>query len=281
MNKDSQLLDRFIKDHPADAARILEQLKIEQIVPLVEELPIELNAAVLNQLERFTAAKCLENLNTKQAAEIVACLPIETAAVLLRRLQDKITVAILEEVPEEKAEALRRNLRYSANTAGAIMDPLVFTFPDDITVREALKRIRKRPEKARFYIYVVNRDHLLSGVLNIRELLLGNAADPLVAIMHTQVESLSPDAHLQAILEHPGWLEYHALPVIDSTGRLLGVIQYETLRSLDASSHKSQALRQAAIAGGALGELYRIGLSGLVRSAGTAAADVIKTEEGK
>lgn len=269
MNTDRIILDNFIIRHPEDAARILERLKIEETALFLKEIPSELAVSIFKQLERYTAMKCLEILGAEQSATIVEKLPLQVVSVFLRRVNMELREAILILVSEEISLPLRRMLNYPADSAGALADPLVLTLPEDITIKEALQRVQKRPEKAIYYLYIVNRDQALTGVINMRELMLARPGDPLSAVMHTKVSRLSAELNFQAILNHPGWQEYHALPVVEENDVLLGAIRYETLRRIERESKKSRQQRQAIAASNALGELYQIGLSGLIRSATT------------
>lgn len=273
MNTERIILDNFITRHPADAARILERLNIEETALFLKEIPAGLAVGIFKQLERYSAVKCLEMLGAEQSAAIVERLPLQVVSVFLRRVKEELREAILGLVSEEISTPLRRMLNYPADSAGALADPLVFTLPEDITIKEALQRVQKRPEKAIYYLYIVNRNQALTGVINMRELMLARPGDQLSAVMHTKVARLSAGLNFEAILNHPGWQEYHALPVVEEGDILLGAIRYETLRRIERESKKSRFPRQAIIASNALGELYQIGLSGLIRSATTPLKD--------
>jgi len=267
MNSDRIILDKFITHHPADAARILERLPIEETAAFLKEIPSDLSVAIFNQLERYTAVKSLELIGPEQAAAIVEKLPLQVVAIFLRRLNKELRTEILRLVSEESSTLLRRMLNYPADSAGALADPLVLTVPEDLAIKEALQRVQKRPQKALYYLYIINRNQILTGVLTLRELMLAPPGEHLSRVMHPSVERLSADLDFQAILNHPAWQEFHALPVVDNTGVLLGAIDYETLRRIEKGGKRKRLPRHALNASVALGELYKIGVSGLVRSA--------------
>lgn len=267
MQSDQIIVDKFIANHPTDAARILERMKIEQIVAILKQQPAELAAAVLNHLERLVAVRCLELLGAEHSAQLMENLPMEHACLLLRKLDKERRRLVLDQISPAIADPIQSILQYPQNSAGAMMDPLIFTLPVDITVAEALKRVLKHPEKTLYYLYIVNRKHALVGVINMRELMVASGESQLSAVMHRDVVCLSPETPIQAVIEHPDWSEFHALPVADVSGLLLGVIKYDTLHRIGVESRKREFSRQSAMAGNALGELYRIGLFGLFRSA--------------
>jgi Mg/Co/Ni transporter MgtE len=95
-------------------------------------------------------------------------------------------------------------------------------------------------------------------------------ADPkkqLTAVMQSDLVKISPEINLQVLPDHPGWLEYKTLPVVDRSGTFLGAIRSQTVLRIQRALSKTATSGHALAAGNALGELYRIGLAGLIRSA--------------
>jgi len=148
----------------------------------------------------------------------------------------------------------------------SLIDPLVLTLPEDIKVKDALKWVRKHSKKVIYDLYVVRRNNTLAGVVKLQELILARQNDQLTSVMQTNVMQLPAEVKVRVIFDLPEWLAYHTLPVVDSDGTFLGVIHYETLRRMERVNQKSRLPREAIIASTALGELYQIGLTGLIRS---------------
>jgi Mg/Co/Ni transporter MgtE len=103
-------------------------------------------------------------------------------------------------------------------------------------------------------------------VIKLCEIIARDPETEISLIMNTKIATLSPETPIQSILYHQEWVEYYSLPVVDQTSLFLGAIRLETIRSiLVKSDNKIEELGQTAI--NALGELYQIGLSGLLKSA--------------
>lgn len=162
--------------------------------------------------------------------------PPDEGAATLERLAPGEAAAFLAALLDETAEPLARLLRYPEGTAGALMDPRVLALPEDLSAADALGRMRRAARQVFYYLYVVDREQRLRGVLNLRELLLAPPRTPLAAAMRQSVARIPARADRVAILAHPAWREYHALPVVDEGGILLGAIRYETLRRLEAEA---------------------------------------------
>lgn len=269
MQTQSGLARAFAARHPVEAAQVLERLGVDQAVLGLAALPAEPAAGLLAHFNPSAAVHCLEGLEEGAAAALVAHLPFEVAASLLRALAGSRREALVRALPAAQAEALGRVLHYPEGSAGALMNPRVLTLSNDGTVGEALEQVRRHPEHAMYYLYLVDRRQGLNGVVNIRELMLAEAGQKLAAIACDDPEVISAYAQGADITAHPGWLSFHALPVVDEGRRLVGVLRHKALRRLKGESEAQLArdAEQIRYAGQALGELYRIGMAGMARGA--------------
>jgi len=263
MEVDQSLARNFAEEHPAEAARVLEEMMPDEIAGYLDALPPRAAANVLQKMTSSSAAECLPRLSLARFAQILAALPLDRAAALLRRLEPARQEELLARAPADVGALLGRLLRYPENSAGALMDPRALALPEDIAAAEALARLRRAPRHALYYIYVVNREQQLVGVMNLRELMLAPPRETLSAAMRREIMTLPALAGRIAIVEHPGWRDVHALPVVDDNGLFLGVLRYETLRQLEresAAPHTGGGL--AAVL--TLGELCWVGLAGML-----------------
>jgi magnesium transporter len=251
----------FTQEHPPDAALILERLSPDEAAAYFEQMPPRLAAAVLQKMVSSTAAECIARLSPQRFAQIVSVLPLDGTAALLRRLTPEQQEHLLKQAPPNIAPLLARLLGYPKNCAGALMDPLVLALPEDITVSEASARVRRAPRHALYYLYVIDRDQKLVGVLNLRELMLAAPRDSLAAVMHREVASLTALSDRVAITDHPFWRDVHALPVVDDHGVFLGVLRYETLRRIEDATKSPSPAAGALDAVLTFGELCWVGLA--------------------
>jgi len=198
---------------------------------------------------------------TEAAAGVSNLIPPASLARTLRQLDPSLRGPLLAAMPRRAAETVQRMLRHAEGTAGALMDPRVAAFPHDITVENARGRLRRSPTPSAYYLYTVDRDQRLVGVLTIPELFLAERRELLGSSMRSPVQRLSADADQRAVLEHPGWGSHHALPVVDREGRLVGVIQLETVRALERDTQPATNRAAAMETAMRLGELLWIALA--------------------
>ncbi len=264
MESDWRLARTFLQDHPYEAGLVLEKLAPAQSAELLREVPEPIAVAVLEQMSSAAGAAVLLGYSSERAANLLEALSIDTAARLLRCLGQDERDRLLAALPEGRAVPLQHLLNYPLGTAGSLMDPQVLALPESLSVGDALERLQRSPHHSLYYLYLLDADQKLTGVLNLRELMLAEATHPLTAVMHGPVQKLGATALFATILLHPAWREYHALPVTDDDEHFLGAIRYKTLKRLEQESSRTNAANESMTALLSLGELCWIGFAGML-----------------
>lgn len=247
-----------------ESARVLEKLPERDTVELFAGLETSTAGLVLEAMLPSGAARVVRALPVDASSELLSELPPRRASEILRLLDADARQSRLERMSEEPRRAAERMLRFPAGTAGALMEPRVVAFHLSRTASQALEEIRERALMVRFYVYVVDDRNVLRGALSIRELLNAPPDARLDAVMRQPAESLSARAGGRGILSHPAWKRLPLLPVVDEGGRLVGVFRYESLQALRGERGDTEEESPLGLAL-ALGELFWIGASGLVR----------------
>jgi len=260
-----QLARRLAAIDPDEAARRLERLRPERAAGLVARWEPSLVGPVMLRLSPGVAAGVLAALPAERAAAVLARHHRDRAAASLRSLGQDAREAVLAALPPAPAEEMRAVLRFPEDTAGACMDPTVLALAEDLDARGALDAVRRRPESARYNVYVVDRERRLVGALTLRELLVAPARSPLSELMHRDPYRLLAAADRYAVVSHPGWREVSALPVVDGDGRYVGAVRYRTFRELEGRL-REQPLTSGAETAHALGDLFSTGASGLLEA---------------
>lgn len=263
MRPDERLALGFMEAHPEGAARILERAAPAEAAALLSEVPDRVAADVLRRMAPAALAGCAAGLPVERLAAMVAELPLDAAGAVVHRLEAERREAVLTRLPASAETSLRRLLAYGPYTAGALADPLALAVPEDLTVAEAQARLRGRGGHVLYYLYVVDRDHRLVGVLDIPELMAARPKDGLAAAMRRDPIRLETDATFATLAAHPAWQQLDALPVVDRDGRLVGAIRHMAVRRLEAElglRARSESMLATLVG---LSELYWAGLAGM------------------
>lgn len=261
---EARLLEAFADMHPAQAARALESMPRADAAAVLEELSADAAGALLTAVASVSAANALQALPTTSAAEILSASRPDVAAAILRAMERPKRSPIVEALRPEAALQVKPLIHYASDTAGALLDPGVLAVHESITAEDAIERVRKEPEHALYYVYVVNDDQELVAVTNLRELMAARQGQPLSLLATRDVAFVPATASWQTIVAHPAWSRVHALPVLASDRRFLGVIRYEVARRLERRLIETRLESRGEETAAALGELYGIGLRGLV-----------------
>jgi len=264
MQTERFLAQGFLESHPEDAAAILERFTAEELAAVLQENRPRIAAAVLERMIPVRAAEVLASMPLERSRDIVEALPIHSAAGFLSRMEAVQRETILASLPSESVRPLRALLKYPDDTAGYFMDTRVLTLTPEMTAGEALGRVRRSLTHVFYYLYITDRDRALVGVINLRELMIARPRETVGSIMNSPVVHLTVNAHRQAILNHPGWGRFPALPVVNHAGVFEGVIRYRTLQALP---RRPEAPGWAPVAGAlliGLSEAMWIGLSAVL-----------------
>jgi magnesium transporter len=217
--------------HPADLADIIEDLSSHE------------RSAIFNVLDTETAAEALEEIDPKIQKALIEMIPIEVAsdiveemspsdaADLLADLPEERAEEILEGMEQEKAEDLRELLVHPEETAGALMTTAYLSLAPGVTVETAIARLKAEAEHLDIidYIYVVNEEEVLLGVVSIRDLLTAQNHQPLSQVLASRVVSVKLDEDQNEVVEAFAKYGFRALPVVDKEDHLKGVIGFKSV----------------------------------------------------
>lgn len=267
MVTDETLLEAFIQKHGLAATQILEALEPEEVATLFREIRVDLAAKILEPMYAYKASRILESVDQFRAVEILEEVDLTSAELILRQMEEPLRNSILENLKSEISSPLSLKLRYQENMVGALMDPILFTLRKKVKVGKALTFLREHKRLNSPYLFVVNQDKSLHGLVTLQDLLLADKDTSLSTLANSDVPKLYDDIHFETVMNYDSWLHYYALPVTDRSDVLVGSLRLEAVRRGSVKTDEVLG-KQAIKAGAALGELYRIGLTGFLRSPG-------------
>ncbi len=215
-------LSVFLERLDVDSQRqVLLRLNPEQISDVVSEMDPDMSAELVSEMREHRAVSVLNEMEPDDAADIVRELEEEDRDRLLKGMQRS---------QPETAENVRELLEYEPDTAGAIMNPHVATLRDDMTVDDAISKVRNMRDEYEgiYYLYVVDKDDILEGVLSMRGLLLAPKGAKVRDIMGTNlIGLLAPTMDKEVVAHIMADTDYHTLPVVGENGELLGIITHD------------------------------------------------------
>ena len=265
MDTDKILLQQFISRHPTQAAQAVESLTDDDIVTFMEEMPLALNAMLVSKMKTYRGASCLQLVRPELAKELTEQVDMATAEALLRHCEIPFRNKLLNSILPKRAEVLNQKLGYKAGTVGAWMMPTVFALNKETRVKDALEMIKLEKERVSSTIYIVDEEDKLVGNIKLAELFFADQTTLLATIMNTEIPKVFADLQIKSMQNHTVWYEHLAIPVVNRSGKLIGILDAESCQKSHTKSSREMT-EEVLETSNALGEVYRIGLMGFIQS---------------
>lgn len=225
------LANRMLED---DALELLEDLTGTELSRLFAFLGDESLAALLARLDDRDAAGILTRMTAAQAADVLEQIEPDIATDIMTEVvasDPEAADTILVEMEPEDAAEIRDLMAYGPDTAGGMMTPeFVAVYPDlraDETVA-ALRLVAEETEHLH-YVYVVDREDRLLGVLSLHRLVLSRPETPVIDLVAPDTWSVRADEDQEVAARLVMERDLLALPVVDEGGRLVGVITHDDI----------------------------------------------------
>jgi len=217
---------------PADQAEVFEELNPEQQKGLLPRLDVSDSADILEYIEDERAAelanameparlsRILDEMEPDEAADLLGDLPPSKAAELIKGMAD--------------AEEIIPLLAHPDDTAGGRMTTEFIALNRDMTVGEAIAYIREHRPRSQdiYYLYVVDDDGRLCGVVGFRELIAADPSTTLSEVMDPDVIFVKADMDQEECALLMSHYDLMALPVVDGERHLLGVITVDDIMDI-------------------------------------------------
>jgi len=220
----------ILRSHrPQDRAGAISELKIKEQVALLSQLDETISADIIEDMDDTEAAVLIVGLPTATAIRIVDEMEPDEAADLLGDLHPEATQVILSQLKDR--EEIQPLLIYPDETAGGLMTSEFLAFHPQITTRKALDMLRtwKPKTEAAYYLFVVDEQNRLCGVVNLRQLVVAEIHTLISEIMNPDVISVQAGTDQEVCSNLMAHYDLLALPVVDTDNVLMGIITIDDI----------------------------------------------------
>jgi len=225
--------ERLADIHPSELADILEDLAPAEREAVFTSLDEEVAAETLEEVEPKLQKALLEKLDEERIADIVEEMDPGAAADLLGELSEEQSDAILEEMEPEERQEVVELLEFDENSAAGCMTTDFVYLGADATVAQAVQALRSfdgDPESVT-EIFLLDEKRVLRGAIPLPRLVMAQPETHLSVLAEPRVLSCPADLRQNEVAEMFDKYNLHALPVVDSLGRMVGVVQAEQVIS--------------------------------------------------
>jgi magnesium transporter len=217
---------KLSKLHPADIAEIVSQLGGRDRAAIFASLDDETAADTLEESSEEVQAQILARLTDERAADILEEMSPDEAADLLADLSPERREQLIAAMEADEAEDVEELLHYEEDTAGGMMTTEFVAIPVSLSAAQTIDRLRELEPNAEsiYYVYVVDDDEKLLGVLSLRDLIVAKPDTKIADIMIKRVVAVPLDARPEDVAAVIAKYNLLAVPVVDDDDRIQGIV---------------------------------------------------------
>ena len=249
-NKQYTRLRQELTDYnDADIAIFLEELEDDVLLKLFRILPKSLAADVFSYFSIESQQLIITSLSDKEASNIINNLMADDAADLLEEMPANIVKKLLSNANPEVRRDINHLLRYPEDSAGSIMTVEFVDLKDNLTVEQAIARIRKVGTDSETIntCYVLDKMRTLVGMVDLRTLLLSEPQDLIMDIMSEHTISVHTLMDQEEVAHQFQKYDFTLMPVVDNEKRLVGIITVDDVVDIMQEETTEDMEKMAAI----------------------------------
>ena len=237
--------------HPARTAEFMEGLTTDEAWAVLRHTESITRGEIFSYFELDRQKKILESQDRAELAEMVAEMAPDDRADILQDLEDDLLQDILQRLPADERRDYLRLSQYPEGTAGAVMTSEVAKLAADLTIEKAIAEIARQSEEYEtiYYLYVVDSDDHLLGLVSTRKLLASMRTPniQLAEIMDTELIVCEALEDQEDVAAKVAKLNLLAIPVVDEERKMLGIITHDDVIDVVQEEATEDAHRIAAV----------------------------------
>ncbi len=235
--------------HPATVADWTEGLTVEETWKVFNHAGIDRQAQVFEFFPIQKQVDMVTGAGRERMSRLIEAMAHDERVVLLKRLDPEVVESLLPLVAKADRQDIRTLLSYPEHSAGSVMTTEYATLTTDLTVSEAISRLRLQATSAEtiYYVYVVDPDRHLVGMVSLHDLILARPTARIESIMQREVISVPVDADQEDVAQTMARYDFLALPVVDAENRIVGIVTHDDVIDVVVQEATEDALRMGGV----------------------------------
>lgn len=237
--------------HSARTAEFMEGLSAHETWQVLIHAEPTTRVEIFGYLEKEKKIEIITEQDREQVARLLAELAADDRVDILAEIDDEIVKDLLPRLPAEERRDVQRLSQFPEGTAGAVMTTEVAKLKENLTVKEALEEVARQSEglETIYYIYVVDDDDHLRGLVSARQLVTGlkSPNTTMVDLMETELVTADVMEDQEEVAHKVAKLDLLAIPVVDAEHQLVGIITHDDVIDVVREEATEDAHRIAAV----------------------------------
>ncbi|MFS0673557.1 magnesium transporter [Ornithinibacillus sp. 179-J 7C1 HS] len=216
---------------PYDIAQQYLELPVKHRNKFIIYLSIEQLTEFIQELENEEQLDVLQKLGIEKSTKVLDLMENDDLASMLTNLEPEKIEELLSEMKQEESQIVQNLMNYPPETAGRIMNNRYVWIPKHYTIREAVDKLKHFAELAEYlnYLYVIDEQKNLVGVVSYKDLLLGELQDKIEDIMYSRVVKVDVLTDQEEVARLISNYDFVSIPVVEEENRLVGVITVDDI----------------------------------------------------
>jgi len=236
--------------HPATVAEALaNELDVEETWRFLQLTGIREQAAIFEYFPIEWQVEMADGVGRQHMAWLIEQMSHDDRAELLRRLKPRVAEGLLRLVDEADRRDIAAMLKYPEESVGALMTTDYAWLPANLTAGEAIDRLRLLAPKAEtiYYIYVLDDQRRLLGVVSLRDLIVAPRQAPIRDLMEDKVVGIKATEDRETVAREMARYDLLAIPVLDEDGRLVGIVTHDDVMDVVVEEATEDVHRMGAV----------------------------------
>ena len=227
--KYSTIRDILVTMNPADIAAVFSGVEPEKLPLLFRLLPKELAAESFVEMESEEQEALIRGISDKELHQVMEELYVDDAVDIVEEMPANVVQRILAQADPEMRKEINEILQYPEDSAGSVMTTEYVKLTPDMTVGDAILRIRRTGvDKETIYTCYVLQNRLLVGTVSVKSLLLAPSdLQTIDSIMDTNLITVSTHTDQEEVAQMMSKYNLLAIPVVDGDNRMVGIVTFD------------------------------------------------------
>ena len=236
-NVNRTLTRNYHERYPAEFVRELESFTLEEINGVLEAMAPGQAIRVWERLSPGVCTDVLQSIDRESAIQVLNLIDPNSGAAILGNLRDELRQEYLQAIDQSVRKDLERAMSHSPDSAGRLMGTRIDHYTPDMTVRQALEKLRARKRPNVRVLFLVDGDRILQGMVQIQDLALAKHESRLEELRRNVPAFVELTATKEEIVDKFEQFRMTELPVLDINGALMGIVRHHTL--IDVAKEES------------------------------------------
>lgn len=234
--------------NPADLALLFEEFSEKELVLLFRLLSKDKAAETFAYMESDLQRVLIEGFTDKELRDVMEELYVDDTVDLIKEMPANVETRILQNSDQQTRDSINKILDYPKDSAGSVMTTEYVNLGKDLTVKEALNRIRKvGVDKETIYTCYVTEHRKLIGIVSVKDMLLSNYENTIDEIMETNIIFVDTHEDRETVVNMFDKYDFLALPVVDQEQYLVGIVTIDDAMDVLQAEATEDITKMAAV----------------------------------